>query len=172
MESEDPDDDETLQSVGLQAQNSPTWVAFNNMLALPYFSRVWIVQEIAVAKSGRITWGSIIIPSETFRSSTVGWLLIPRVLKISSTVHAVKNAAMLLVGNHQSKDWSYLVVRFMGHEASDPRDEIYAFIGLADQTGYDIVADYNKPVLEVYQDFVRKTIAVTGKLDILRFSTV
>ncbi|KAI1043820.1 hypothetical protein LB505_010722 [Fusarium chuoi] len=149
MESEDPDDDETLQSVGLQAQNSPTWVAFNNMLALPYFSRVWIVQEIAVAKSGRITWGSIIIP-----------------------MHAVKNAAMLLVGNHQSKDWSYLVVRFMGHEASDPRDEIYAFIGLADQTGYDIVADYNKPVLEVYQDFVRKTIAVTGKLDILRFSTV
>ncbi|KAI1015440.1 hypothetical protein LB504_011113 [Fusarium proliferatum] len=170
--STDPVGDNALESLGLPKKDSPTWVAFHNMLALPYFSRVWIVQEIAVAKSCRILWGSIIIPGETFRSSTVGWLLIPRVLEIFATVHAVKNAAMLLVGNHQSKEWSYLVVRFMGHQASDPRDKIYAFIGLADQTGYDIVADYNKPVLEVYQDFVRKTIAVTGKLDILRFSTV
>ncbi|RBA14252.1 hypothetical protein FPRO05_03044 [Fusarium proliferatum] len=34
------------------------------------------------------------------------------------------------------------------------------------------MADYNRPVPGVYQDFVRQTIAATEKLDILRFSTV
>ncbi|KAF5560651.1 heterokaryon incompatibility 6 OR allele [Fusarium phyllophilum] len=169
---DDPVDDESLESLGLPTQDSATWAAFNNMLALPYFSRVWIIQEIAVAKSYRILWGSMIISGETFCSSIKGWLLIPRVLRNWAIVHAMKNAVMVLLGIHQSKDWPYLVSKFVEHEASDPRDKIYAFIGLADQTGYDIMADYNKPVLEVYQDFVRKAIAVTEKLDILRFSTV
>ncbi|KAF5722720.1 heterokaryon incompatibility 6 OR allele [Fusarium mundagurra] len=164
-------DDKTLESLGLPAQNSQTWVAFKNMLALPYFSRVWIIQEIAVAKSYRIR-GSIIIPGVTFLRSAVDWLLITRVLKNRDTAHAVKNAMMVLMGIHESKDWHHLVSRFVEHEASDPHDKIYAFIGLADQTGYDIVVDYNKPVLEVYQDFTRKTIAATENLDILRFSTV
>ncbi|KAF5591038.1 heterokaryon incompatibility 6 OR allele [Fusarium pseudoanthophilum] len=170
--SDDPVDDETLESLGLPAQDSPTWVALNNMLALPYFSRVWIIQEIAVAKSYRILWGNIIIPGATFLGSTKGWLLIPRVLKNWATAHAMKNAILVLVGVHQSKDWPFLVTRFVEHEATDPHDKIYAFIGLADQTGYDIAADYSKPVVEVYQGFVRKAIAVTEKLDILRFSTV
>ncbi|KAF5592378.1 heterokaryon incompatibility 6 OR allele [Fusarium pseudocircinatum] len=168
----DPVDDKTLESLGLPAQDPQAWVAFNDMLALPYFSRVCIIQEIAVAKRYRILWGSIIIPDKTFLSSAGGWLLIPRVLNNWLTAHAVRNALMVLSGNHQSKDWLDLVSRFVEHEASDPRDKIYAFIGLADQTGYDITADYNKLFLEVYQDFVRKAIAATEKLDILRLSTV
>ncbi|EWZ30635.1 hypothetical protein FOCG_07774 [Fusarium oxysporum f. sp. radicis-lycopersici 26381] len=79
---------------------------------------------------------------------------------------------MLLFGNHVAKDWYHLVVRFMDYEATDPRDKIYALIGLADQTGYDIVADYSMPVLEVYRDFAVKMISVTKKLDILQYSTV
>ncbi|EWG55351.1 hypothetical protein FVEG_17510 [Fusarium verticillioides 7600] len=147
---EDPVNDETLANLGLPAQESPTWVALIKMLDLPYFSRVWIVQEIAVAKSYRILWGSIIIPGVTFLSSIRGWLLIPRVLNNWTAMGPVKNALSVVLGNHESKDWPYLVSWFVAHEASDPRDKIYAFIGLADQTGYNIMADYNKPVLEVY----------------------
>jgi hypothetical protein len=168
---EHPVDDETLESLGLPAHDSPNWVAFNNMLALPYFSRVWIIQEIAFAKSYRILWGSVTIPGVTFVRSTTGWLLIPRVLRSLATAHAVKNAIMLLIGYHISKDWPDLVSTFVEHEASDPRDKIYALIGFADQRGYDIEADYSKLVQDVYQDFVRKTIAVTEQLDMLRFST-
>jgi hypothetical protein len=171
MESDETFDDKKLQSLGLPPQNSPTYIAFNNMLSIPYFSRVWIIQEIAVAKSYRILWGDITIPGDTFYRSSGGWLLAQSVLKLPDTIHAFKNAAMLLVGNHQSKDWYYLVVRFIGHEATDPRDKIYAFIELADQAEYDIVADY-KPVLEVYRDFALKIISAAKKLNILRFSTV
>ncbi|KAG7427981.1 Heterokaryon incompatibility protein 6, OR allele [Fusarium oxysporum f. sp. raphani] len=142
------------------------------MLGLAYFSRVWIIQEIAVAKSYRILWGEITIPGHILYRSTPGWLLAHSALKLPDAILAFKNAAMLLFGNHVVKDWYHLVVRFMDYEATDPPDKIYALIGLADQTGYDIVADYSMPVLEVYRDFAVKMISVTKKLDILQYSTV
>ncbi|TVY73986.1 hypothetical protein Focb16_v004714 [Fusarium oxysporum f. sp. cubense] len=172
MRIDEPLDDEELQSLGLPPQNSPTYMALSNMLGLAYFSRVWIIQEIAVAKSYRILWGEITIPGHILYRSTPGWLLAHSALKLPDAILAFKNTAMLLFGNHVAKDWYHLVVRFMNYEATDPRDKIYALIGLADQTGYDIVAGYSMPVLEAYRDFAVKMISVTKKLDILQYSTV
>ncbi|KAL5593321.1 hypothetical protein FOBRF1_012423 [Fusarium oxysporum] len=165
-------DDEKLQSLGLPPQDSPTYVALYKMLDLAYFSRVWIIQEIAVAKFYRILWGEFTIPGETFYRSTPGWLLAHIALNLPKSILAFNNAVILLQGNRVIKDWYHLVIKFKDYEATDPRDKIYALIGLADQTGYDIVVDYNKPVLEVYRDFAVKTISVTKELGILRYSTI
>lgn len=137
MRIDQPLDDEELQSLGLPPQNSPTYMALSKMLGLAYFSRVWIIQEIAVAKSYRILWGEITIPGHILYRSTPGWLLAHSAFKLPGAILAFKNAAMLLFGNHVAKDWYHLVVKFMDYKATDPRDKIYALIGLADQTGYD-----------------------------------
>ncbi|KAJ0148875.1 Uncharacterized protein HZ326_8520 [Fusarium oxysporum f. sp. albedinis] len=83
MRIDQPLDDEELQSLGLPPQNSPTYMALSNMLGLAYFSRVWIVQEIAVAKSYQILWGEITIPGHILYRSTPGWLLAHSALKFA-----------------------------------------------------------------------------------------
>ncbi|KAM5371571.1 hypothetical protein ACJA88_009558 [Fusarium oxysporum] len=83
MRIDEPLDDEELQSLGLPPQYSPTYMALSNMLDLAYFSRVWIIQEIAVAKSYRILWGEITIPGPILYRSTPGWLLAHSALKVA-----------------------------------------------------------------------------------------
>ncbi|TVY68380.1 Heterokaryon incompatibility protein 6, OR allele [Fusarium oxysporum f. sp. cubense] len=42
-------ENEYLQELGLPTRDSSAWGALNSMLNTPYFSRVWIMQELAVA---------------------------------------------------------------------------------------------------------------------------
>lgn len=79
MRIDEPLDDEELQSLGPPPQNSPTYMALSNMLRLAYFSGVWIIQEIAVAKSYRILWGEITIRGISFTALLLAgyWRTVP-----------------------------------------------------------------------------------------------
>lgn len=59
---------EYLQELGLPTRQSLAWVALNCMLNTPYFSRVWIMQELALAPTYDLLWGDAIIPKVTFES--------------------------------------------------------------------------------------------------------
>jgi hypothetical protein len=51
-------DDKVLQALNLPIRESPMWKAMGNFLKLPYFSRIWIVQEVRLAKSIVMIWDS------------------------------------------------------------------------------------------------------------------
>lgn len=59
-----------------------------------------------------------------------------------------------------------LIFRFRNLHATDPRDRIYALLGLArDKISFSV--DYHKSTLEVYRDFVHHAITQQNSLDII-----
>ncbi|KAF5656054.1 heterokaryon incompatibility 6 OR allele [Fusarium circinatum] len=69
-------ENEYLQQLGLPARDSPAWGALNSMLNVPYFSRVWILQELAMAPTYTLLWGDLVISKVDFVSFRVATMLL------------------------------------------------------------------------------------------------
>jgi hypothetical protein len=59
-----------------------------------------------------------------------------------------------------------VLARFRHLQSTDPRDKVYALLGLTDQ-GYGIPIDYSKSMSAVYQDMTLELINISGNLDII-----
>jgi hypothetical protein len=66
--------DEFLAEHGLPSMSSPKWRALNHLAVLPYFRRVWIIQETRLATSCTLLWGACWISLSDF-VSLIPWLL-------------------------------------------------------------------------------------------------
>ncbi|KAF4990336.1 hypothetical protein FDECE_14412 [Fusarium decemcellulare] len=136
---------------------NPLGVKFNRLLLIglqsvlekPWFKRVWILQEVAKAQRAVVhcSRGSI-----NARSFALAPLLLGEVPE--EQVQAVLD---IMPGpSRQSSWWSErrnlgtLLWKFRGCHATDPRDRVYALLGIAsDITGDEIQADYSKNEEEV-----------------------
>ncbi|KAF5013205.1 hypothetical protein FDECE_784 [Fusarium decemcellulare] len=163
---------EELQRLRLPTRDSPSWTAFNHLLKLPYFTRVWIIQEIVVAEDFQILWGKSVIPGRQFRlvhdwGFRSGFFRQDTGLSSPSPSLDLSNSMVLV--NH-SQDWMQLMVSTRGYESTDKRDRIFALIGLVEDTRRGIVADYNKSDKEVYAELALHLISRTNKLDVLSYA--
>lgn len=142
------------------------------LLNRTWFERLWIRQEISLAKSNAIvTCGSdIMLWSEfrksifclTYKRAKVGFfrdtfIFKPRLQMIYNLSHK---------GQLPIQD---LIRRTRDCECSDPRDRIYALLSIYHRNLH-IVPDYNLSKREVYQGFCHRLIhsSECGNLDILR----
>ncbi|KAJ3534133.1 hypothetical protein NM208_g1039 [Fusarium decemcellulare] len=163
---------EELQRLRLPARDSPAWTAFNRLLKLPYFTRVWIIQEIAVAEDFQILWGESVIPGRQFRlvhdwGFRNGFFRQDASISSPSPSLDLSNSMVLV---ERSQDWMQLMVATRGYESTDKRDRIFALIGLVEDTQRGIVADYNKSDKEVYTELASHLISRTNKLDVLSYA--
>ncbi|KAK4206550.1 hypothetical protein QBC37DRAFT_243374, partial [Rhypophila decipiens] len=147
--------------------------SLSSLLSRPYFWRVWVLQEVALAKDAVLICGC----------KTVSWGLITRRSKVVGydaglcPSHLVSkfNALQALVAFHPQNN-HYITslppalgferpkVRDVGQllnlldiasfcDASDPRDKVYALLGLV--TGLEplgFLPDYTETVEDVYLD--------------------
>lgn len=167
--------------------NSATRPKFDALVSLwkrEYWTRIWIIQEIASGRkvtvhcgSTTITWSEISTTSyflERYnfhistlfptKLSTIGVLLYkgPSSLKSvnqSLTTTIIPRYGLLsLLLTHESK------------KSTDPKDKVYALVGLSTaQDDPDFVIDYSKTLREVYTDVVRYLIS-KGSLDVISSS--
>jgi hypothetical protein len=130
----------------------------------PYWRRVWVKQEIHLAKRfvmhcGEHTTSSLTL--ERFRYMIYGnWDMVDD--PVRAGLSRLKNS--IAIGHIMTRllPPSILTLSrvfvdcFRGnYEASEPRDYVYALIGIAsDCEGGVIRCDYKKPILEVYLDAV------------------
>ncbi|KAK3996250.1 ankyrin repeat-containing domain protein [Cladorrhinum sp. PSN332] len=96
----------------------------------PWFQRVWIIQEVFNAKRAIIRCGRDTVPTRTFVMAP--WLM--RV-EIDSHIQAVLD---IMPGYLRATSWwrdrpslHTLLIKFQQCRATDPRDKIYALIGIA-----------------------------------------
>ncbi|KAK0707764.1 heterokaryon incompatibility protein-domain-containing protein [Lasiosphaeris hirsuta] len=111
--------------------------AVTTLLGRPYFWRVWILQEIALARKATLVCVPLALSfvAPEFRSIEE----LPRLLDISSFC-----------------------------EATDPRDKVYALLGLATGTeGYGFLPDYDIDLEEVYVKTAILIVASCGPLALL-----
>ena len=59
--------------------------------------------------------------------------------------------------------------RFAGRASSDPRDKVYALLGVYDLKDIKVDIDYTKPVHQVYAEVVKAVYEYNRRLDILSF---
>ncbi|KAI0125923.1 hypothetical protein BJ170DRAFT_725591 [Xylariales sp. AK1849] len=146
------------------------------LLVRPWWSRAWVVQEAVLAKSivlmqYLVVWGNRVIH--------VVWSPIGSTYMFPDMNYNVISAlrALWQERGHEPKGGLGQELDFLGTlfilrsmQATDPRDRIYSFLGLAHQAfGEAFVADYSAPVATVYETFARQAIETTKSLDTLDY---
>ncbi|KAI1387159.1 heterokaryon incompatibility protein-domain-containing protein [Hypoxylon trugodes] len=155
------------------------------MLLSPWWSRIWVFQEIIVSKKISIQYGSSSVPWGVFRNAshniygchaTQSRRLQSENLKVLDLFRAKicdieDGRKRWILGRHLRKNnaGAGLLAHLRdtnGRKASDDRDKVYALLGLLPY-GLDIMADYHMTVSDVFIRTVRNIIRVTRNLDVL-----
>jgi hypothetical protein len=148
----DPQRDENIARFEVQSLLSHSW-----------WKRMWVIQEIAVAKKIEICRGSCCVPWHLFCRFVIQQQ--PRLYGDEDFERAIYKFVERGLSNLQSSpvlEYGLLDLEheFRSGEATNPRDKLYALLGLipnADERG--LVPDYSKPVQEVYMDIARSHIS-------------
>lgn len=132
-------------------------------LSHPWFSRVWIQQEVAVAKTALIITGSHVLD----------WAYLTPGILHALGVQAVNNdgitpSILMQRDKKPFKDVVSLLNTARRCRSTDPRDNIYALLGLL-QTPEDLklTPSYDTPVVDLYVEVTAQTIKNYNHLDIL-----
>ncbi|KAI1116381.1 hypothetical protein F5Y14DRAFT_407931, partial [Nemania sp. NC0429] len=172
-------DDPRLRTIWHKIQSIRGWSDSNltygipqrglrELLARPWFRRVWILQEVANARRALLCCGTASIDARIFALS-------PILLEVDLDEHlrAVFDLMPTYSQSGQRKlqdaDFGSILTSFRGSEASDPRDKIFALVGLcADGLARELVRpDYTKHRAEattaVVEYFLAKDFSASSK---------
>ena len=161
------------------------WEALAYLVNLPWWTRVWIGQETNFSKDPILLWGEdaiLWVLCEQAMAMTTIWLgliawdrdfeEIHGELQLSKGMQNVRAVVRLCQGglNKGPKRLLHLMDSFWLSEATDPRDKVYALLGLAtDSHPESIIPNYERPISLVYAESVKDTINREGNLQILSY---
>lgn len=86
--------------------------------------------------------------------------------RVRSTLELVNFMGQARLGRDHRLDLKDLLMNSRYCHTSDPRDKVYAFIGLSDP-GYDIRPDYSHSIIEVLIETTQKIMLFENSLDVL-----
>ena len=160
------------------------WNMLGRFCKLDYFTRVWIIQEVAVAKKVKIVRGKFEIAWDAFGTAVVclirkGYLCF---LRSYSDLSGLENIAFIWQQHRKNKRGERrssllrLLHETRHYQASNARDKILALLGLADEgienperDADKIEVDYSKSREEVYRNVTRLLIDRNQTLETLAF---
>ncbi|TQN72403.1 Heterokaryon incompatibility protein 6, OR allele [Colletotrichum shisoi] len=143
------------------------------LLGRPYWSRMWIFQEILLANRAQVHCGQFdasfdsimymdAVSSRAYlwpdRHTTPPWILPLR--------RALFNIAQFTIPPSALRNLENILVLTRRLRATDARDKLFALMGTCDLAPY-LSIDYSKPVRDVYVEFTRRHIEKTGSLALL-----
>lgn len=139
---------------------------FRTFVTCPWWSRIWVVQEIAVGTAVTIQYGTITLSWETLVATATVWSL-PRTRQVATTagiepenIRVFTLFANQLNGLEQTRrkwhaeggtDLVRLLQEFSDRQASDDRDKVYGLLSLVKQGQRYIVPNYTLDVFETYR---------------------
>jgi hypothetical protein len=138
-----------------------------HILSQPWFSRVWIMQEVANARDALVYCGSKSIPASIFALS-------PRLIPVSKPEPSRYQSVLDLMPGSLRKygrpdygqDLHSLLLRFSSAQASESYDRVYGLLGMCPDALRDatLKPDYTKPG----KDLLRDTIGHICRCDVRR----
>ncbi|KAF4988898.1 hypothetical protein FGRMN_9479 [Fusarium graminum] len=155
-----------VHSEELLIQDRGPWMPLSSLTKQPWFSRLWIVQEIGTGAPATLYWGDAEIDWEIL--SSVAGVLNQSYHYLRSRFHIFTPNIHYLYQrfvepeeaydfNHNRAAFIYELHRARHLLAKDPRDHVYAFLGhfsikIGSKSLGEMVADYSRPVEDVYYD--------------------
>ncbi len=153
-----------------QEKHKAQLAALSTLLQNDWFARIWIVQEVAVARDLSMLYGTEQIMWQDLRDiiqfclgSAESLPLIQRTSNsgVRTCDHKGLRASQIFnvrieVTTGTSRDLSFYLESFRSFGATDPRDKVFAVVGLAKTEHHPLVTpDYRKTVRDVYVDAAR-----------------
>ena len=149
--------------------------ALRKLLRRDWFRRIWVVQELICARKATITCGNHTMDWEIFLYLAGIIRQLDQVFQFEdwSVLTALFTLVCMKEDRHIRKqrgkiDLETLLYGYRRCLASDPRDKVFALVGIAG--GQDAAAytpDYSKDVLEVYRDLAIRLIIAEQNPDAL-----
>jgi hypothetical protein len=157
------------------ASSPPVLTDFLSIFELPYFTRIWVIQEVAVSSSvevicgeNSISWDDLdtaVNMAEQFGAEPYFYMRrLELFLKISNARFAFQAGI--------KPNLLRILVQYRGTSATCEKDKIYALLGLTDledEHSVRIVPDYREEysIEDAYQHAAVSILTTTGNLDLL-----
>jgi hypothetical protein len=148
---------------------------FENISQRRWWSRLWVVQEVALARSAILICSNRAVKYDNFfewheilgKDSTPNGLLAWNLLfGALDHLQAVANAQFEQPKPLEILQWARSLT------VSDPRDIIFGMLGLSDNFKSLLpLPDYNKSTAQVFTDVAKRHLNLTKSLDILEHAT-
>lgn len=148
------------------------WGLLEDFFSNAYWRRVWVIQEVTVATKVTVLCGTWEIPWDDVASILARWRKTPESVPLGKRSYLkamhlldfrdrfrVKREPISLL---DAMRWSYQT------EATDPRDKIFALLGIChDGATYVPVPNYKQPLEEIIADMSRAMMSYDRSLDLM-----
>lgn len=147
--------------LGNPKSKAEDWEALGWLLSRPWFTRVWCVQEIVLARSSRVYVGSESLDWVKL-GVTAAWLSEQHLANDYDVPAEIEGMpfdnAHAMFDTSDVPEFTFLeiLIAFRDHQATNLRDKVYGLLGLmrAEDLEFFPPVDYRKSVAEVYADVV------------------
>ena len=147
------------------------WNAFKRVTARPWFTRIWVIQEVGLAPEATVMCGeqeinwNLLVKASRFLEL---WLLGERLYSLDGVGH-IGDISRIYEGRSYETTFIYILDKVREHNSSDPRDKVFALLGHPSAKknsgdGTIVQADYSKTTAEVYQELAVKLMRDHGNL--------
>lgn len=145
--------------------------ALNEILHRSYWDRMWMFQEIVLAGRVTVHCGSYEVPwtyfkwleelsgyTELWSDAQIGrgWILDLR--------KALLRISLFAIPREEAQDINAVITQTRNLHCQDPRDKIYALVGVCEPLRRKMKVDYLAPAREVYTSFAKSEIEAGGEL--------
>ena len=177
---------EALEKLGLPKFDDPAWGTLEKILSRPYFSRIWVLQEFAMAKMTkkrvlvacgllRFDWAFIAIPYQWIRTKSLRGVFRSQSFDPSQELtHAsaddVIHLSLILESYPESLSLEYLLEVSDQLDATNPLDKIIALLGLVsekDECVAKINIEYGQTVVDFYREVTGIIMTTNRSLNLL-----
>ena len=180
---EDSDILKKSRQVRLPPLTKQAWSSLQAIIQRPWFTRVWVVQEVVLAKDSIVLCGKHKVPwaAVTFAAQCMGHADLPQelggvlwidILNIHD-VNEVYTSQDGMTGPVGFASYLCLLLKAtINAQATDPRDKFYGLYGIATTySGADVPeelgVDYELPVATVHRDIMRYLMEKRNSLDVM-----
>lgn len=159
--------------LALPRLNTSPWVELDKMLKSPWFNRIWVIQEVTLSKeSPKLVCGGKardFLPIALAGHWIGGSKILPKVPISKSLAPAPLTSfcledLFLILSSRQKWSLESLILHTLDHEATDPRDHIFALLGIASFWPTRLHPDYKSPPWKIFQRVTLSLIEDTGYL--------
>ena len=155
--------------LGPGVSSSPQQRAIDHILERPYFGRVWVLQEILLARSVEVILGNRSV-SWSFLTVTAFYVDFNKQAHLMTQYYRDNSSAFLTLDMTGGKRPESLLGLLRGTrhcKATDPRDKVFALLGLSTEGSKQLLTpDYSLSIRETFIK-VAKFFMRDKKLDIL-----
>lgn len=142
--------DAILQSLNLPPKASPMWLALSHFIELPYFERVWVVQEVHFATAQVMYWGETEISFPELLTVLPWFVQVEARAMLHEHLLDPSTVSRVLDLRSSSRSFEQALSMTAQRRAGDPRDRAFAILGLVDG-GAPFPPDYTRSLMEVYR---------------------